>query len=281
MMDYDDLIINAMSVMEYPHCLAQLQDTYRFIMVDEFQDTDQYQWTLIQRLCDSFSPFKTDKLFLVGDVKQSIYSFRHADPEIFMSVFNTFKSSPQLGKVIHMADNFRSNSVILNFVNTLFSSLFETSTLSIPYTPLTAFHNNDSSISLGLLEPYTSFKEEADFIARWILKLVQTTDIVPADIAILTRRKTIFPVLKEALAQVNIPVSVDIQINFFRRDHSLDIIHIVELFISPYSPLALFALLKSPLIGLSEEKLFLLQHNYKTTYPEKTPSLFEQFKTYN
>ena len=87
MVDYDDLIINAMSVMEFPHCLNQLQETYRFIMVDEFQDTDQHQWTLIQRLCDSFSPFETDKLFLVGDVKQSIYSFRHADPEIFMSVF--------------------------------------------------------------------------------------------------------------------------------------------------------------------------------------------------
>ena len=250
-------------------------------MVDEFQDTDQHQWTLIQRLCDSFSPFETDKLFLVGDVKQSIYSFRHADPEIFMSVFNTFKSSPQSGKVIHMADNFRSNAIILNFVNTLFSSLFETSTLSIPYTPLKAFHNNDSSISVGLLEPYTSFKEEAAFIARWILKLVQTTDTTPADIAILTRRKTVFPVLKEALAQVNIPVSVDIQINFFRRDHILDIIHIVELFISPYSPLALFALLKSPLIGLSEEDLFLLQHTYKTKHPDDTTSLFEQFKFYD
>jgi ATP-dependent helicase/nuclease subunit A len=269
-LDYDDLILITLSILEDKHCLQTLQETYRYIMVDEFQDTDQYQWTIIQLLCDDFRPLEKDKLFLVGDVKQSIYSFRHADPSIFMSVFNKFKSSPYSTKVIHMSDNFRSRSHIIEFINTLFSALFHSDTEAIPYTPLVPFFKDPSTITIGLFEDYTSFKDEVSFISRWILLQLEAPNVSPSDIAILTRRKIHFDTIKSILNEYGIPVSVDIQMNFFRRDHILDLVHVIEFFISPHQPLSLFSILRSPLIGISEETLFCLNHTHKKL------SLFDQ-----
>jgi len=275
LLDYDDLILTATEILKHPTCLHELQKTFRYIMVDEFQDTDHYQWDIIQQLCDDFNPFHQRKLFLVGDIKQSIYSFRNADPGIFMSVFNLFKEGSHPTKVVHMSDNFRSQESLITTVNLIFQHLFSSSKLEVPYTPLSAAKSKEASLSLALLDDYSTFESEILFMRRWI-QHIHTQHKVPLhNIAIITRRKTHFDAIKTGLEAANIPVSIESHSNFFRKSHILDITHVIECIISPFHALPLYTLLLSPIFSFTSERVYL------ETQRQPKKDLFEVYKAWD
>ncbi|NLR09474.1 MULTISPECIES: helicase-exonuclease AddAB subunit AddA [Lactobacillaceae] len=110
---------------------AQLCQQYAEIMVDEYQDTNGLQEAILTAIA---KPAPTGNLFMVGDVKQSIYRFRQADPTLFMNKTDRYTADPQSGKLIVLADNFRSMKNVDDFTNLIFKQLMDRQLGEIDYT---------------------------------------------------------------------------------------------------------------------------------------------------
>ncbi|WP_252903850.1 helicase-exonuclease AddAB subunit AddA [Secundilactobacillus oryzae] len=108
----------------------QLRDRYEEIMVDEYQDTNALQEAILQTI----TRHEPGNLFMVGDVKQSIYRFRLADPSLFVGKFNHFGEDPQAGKDIQLAENFRSIKNVDDFTNLIFTQLMNQELGEMDYT---------------------------------------------------------------------------------------------------------------------------------------------------
>ena len=125
---YDDLLVRVNQLLMSPYVMAVYQQRYRYIMVDESQDTDPMQWEILSKFC-SGSLLGSRKVFLVGDLRQAIYGFRGASSDLFATFMSKVESLGE-GALIKMADNFRSSPSIVSFVNEVFSGQIE------GYTPI-------------------------------------------------------------------------------------------------------------------------------------------------
>jgi len=197
-LDYDDLIEKTiLLLLEHQSILRLLQKRYAFIMVDEFQDTDEKQWQLIQLLCDEYDYLRAKKLFLVGDVKQSIYGFRGVNSQQFLRVMSEFEAH-SFSQVVRLGDNFRSQSLLIDWINQHFKPLFEKGNPSIQYTALKS-HRKETDGSLFVKEE--SMDQLIDFI-----KDQKNRGIAFSEMAILGRRKKLFSDIEKALMAADIPV---------------------------------------------------------------------------
>src|SRR5699024_11177913 len=111
--DFNDMERLALEVLKDEQALQQLKNKYRFIFVDEYQDTNRVQEAIVRKLCG------TGNFFAVGDVKQSIYGFRGCEPEIFVDKYNDYRKDGTLGSTVELNVNYRSGKNILDFVNTV------------------------------------------------------------------------------------------------------------------------------------------------------------------
>jgi len=197
-LDYDDLIEKTiLLLLDHQRILRLLQKRYAFIMVDEFQDTDEKQWQLVQLLCDEYDYLRAKKLFLVGDVKQSIYGFRGVNSQQFLRVMSEFEAH-SFSQVVRLGDNFRSQSLLIDWINQQFKPLFETADPVIEYTPLTSYRKETDG-SFWVKED--SMDQLIDFI-----KDQEHRGIAFSEMAILGRRKKRFPEIEKALMAAHIPV---------------------------------------------------------------------------
>ncbi len=126
--DFNDLNRLMLKLLDKEAVRNELRSQYRYIFVDEYQDVNPLQDSLIKKIAgeDSF-------LFAVGDVKQSIYGFRGASPEWFLSQYDGLKSAEIEGRAFDMNENYRSNPLILNFINEVFSSIMDKKSADIDY----------------------------------------------------------------------------------------------------------------------------------------------------
>ncbi|MGI6076575.1 MAG: UvrD-helicase domain-containing protein [Fastidiosipilaceae bacterium] len=118
LLDFSDMEQLALCLVRNHEVNAYYKNLFNEIYVDEFQDTSGIQMTILQELEDG-------NLFVVGDIKQSIYRFRHAKPEIFLNQVMALKNNDTEGKYFELSVNFRSDSDILNGVNQIFSELMQ------------------------------------------------------------------------------------------------------------------------------------------------------------
>lgn len=128
LIDFNDLNRLMLKLLKIESVKTELQNKYKYIFVDEYQDVNPLQDSLISQLAN-----KDCKLFLVGDVKQSIYGFRGASPEGFNFRYDLYKSNTNLGNAFDMNINFRSNPIVLNFINEIFSKLMTRENGDIDY----------------------------------------------------------------------------------------------------------------------------------------------------
>lgn len=126
LMDYSDLEKHAIELCEYDDVRKELKQTYKYVFVDEYQDTNQIQNKLVELLCGE------DNKFLVGDVKQSIYGFRRSNPQIFLDLEQKYKFDEH-SEAKYLNVNFRSDKQILCFVNFVFDNIMTTATSGIDY----------------------------------------------------------------------------------------------------------------------------------------------------
>ena len=127
LIDFNDLNRLMLKLMENENISHELQEKYRYIFIDEYQDVNPLQDKLMTTIAG-----ENTNVFMVGDVKQSIYGFRGASPEWFLNKYNKLKAQDD-DSVFDMNVNFRSNPKILNFINELFTKLMVKETSDIDY----------------------------------------------------------------------------------------------------------------------------------------------------
>ncbi|MFW6009333.1 MAG: 3'-5' exonuclease, partial [archaeon] len=132
LLDFADLEHFAMEILKDDNIAKSIQNRYKYVFVDEYQDINNIQEQLIQRVSTQ------DNLFMVGDVKQSIYMFRNCDPGFFISKYKNYKNS-NLGEAFNLKESFRSRKELLNFSNTIFSTLMQDKLQKINYNKQAKF----------------------------------------------------------------------------------------------------------------------------------------------
>lgn len=262
----DDLDLLAIEHLQKNEALRQkYQERYKYIMVDEFQDTNERQRQLIYLLCGNKLD-NTNNLFIVGDVKQSIYRFRHAD----VSVFNRVKEdiAQNAGKNLGMKTNFRSTQSIVESCNTAFCQLMD-----LPKEEICLEHHegaNTGGAKVCLLQvPYKSkddelgakedkWQKEAEAIAAYLqqeLPKVESQLRPGASKAILLRAMTHCEILRQTLQGYGINCVVVKGKGFYEQQEVLDILNLLAALHNRYASLELAGALRSNYFGLNDATL--------------------------
>lgn len=262
----DDLDLLAIEHLQKNEALRQkYQERYKYIMVDEFQDTNERQRQLIYLLCGNKLD-NTNNLFIVGDVKQSIYRFRHAD----VSVFNRVKEdiAQNAGKNLGMKTNFRSTQSIVESCNTAFCQLMD-----LPKEEICLEHHegaNTGGAKVCLLQvPYKSkdddlgakedkWQKEAQAIAAYLqqeLPKVEPQLRPGASKAILLRAMTHCEILRQTLQGYGINCVVVKGKGFYEQQEVLDILNLLAALHNRYASLELAGALRSNYFGLDDATL--------------------------
>lgn len=262
----DDLDLLAIEHLQKNEALRQkYQERYKYIMVDEFQDTNERQRQLIYLLCGNKLD-NTNNLFIVGDVKQSIYRFRHAD----VSVFNKVKEdiAQNAGQNLGMKTNFRSTQSIVESCNTAFCQLMD-----LPKEEICLEHHdgaNTGGAKVCLLQvPYKSkddelgakedkWQKEAEAIAAYLqqeLPKVEPQLRPGASKAILLRAMTHCEILRQTLQGYGINCVVVKGKGFYEQQEVLDILNLLAVLHNRYASLELAGALRSNYFGLDDATL--------------------------
>ena len=197
-LDFDDLQLSALDLLQnHPGVCEQVRSRYPFILVDEFQDTDTLQSEILKRLTrNRAGQWDTNRLFVVGDPKQSIFAFRNADVSIFQDFLQEISraqdaglpfSHPETGAIlpdtpenrrgiISLAENFRSSAALIRFFNRTFRTIFQRETgYDVPFQELEAARPEPdqakSAIQLDLF--FENEEEKTDLAQAQALRLAE------------------------------------------------------------------------------------------------------------
>jgi len=293
LLDFNDLLIIARSMLkEHPQVRKYFRDRYKFLLVDEFQDTDPLQAEIVFFLSEEEKGKAKEwkdvrvspkRLFLVGDPKQSIYRFRRADIEMYEEA----KKRMGEGRLLNISQNFRCAPSIVRVVNRIFEDLIkppEDGQYQPGYVPL-HFGRKKETVppKHGIVLLYPPGNEnivmeraddcrlwESRCIASFIQKLVreekwQVWDdsdqsfrpIMFKDIAILMRTYTPLNPLEEALRSYEVDYRVVGGKYFYKRQEVQQLLAVLQAIDNPNDKVALVAALRSPFLGISDEELFM------------------------
>ena len=316
LLDFEDLIIQTAHLLSKSE--ASLWVQYKLdhgldhILVDEAQDTSPRQWEVINSLTEEFfSGYGARELnrtvFAVGDEKQSIYSFQGAEPTFFAKMRRTFAAKSAEAdkefKDIQLNLSFRSTKEILGAVDTVFANARAFKGLSQDLKQLV--HESIRGTELGLVEvwppelavesitdddwtkpidregPDSPMFRLADRLANKVYDLIERDQISPGEILILVRKRgPIIEVLNRALKRKGISTAGSDRLVLTEHLAVKDLISLGEFLLLEEDDLALAEILKSPLFGLTEEQLFDLAYDRKTTLFQELQQKAEQEKIY-
>ena len=276
LLNYDDLENYTVELLQGNAAVRhKYQERYRYIMVDEFQDTNDRQRQLIYLLCgDDAEKLQGQKLFVVGDPKQSIYRFRGADVSVFARVRREIEASG--GQNLLLKTNYRTVDKILLAVNSAFRLLMGVDTSKDVYFEQLANYKTGVEAPQLLLVEYkkecgkSNFQVEAEAVAMAIEAYHEGRDYegnqllapkVPyGKMAILLRAMTHSEDLAVALQERGIPYEIVDGKGFYECQEVLDMLHLLTALSNRYNSLELAGVLRSPYFGLDDEtltKLFL------------------------
>lgn len=246
-----DLLLN------FPELAAKIRLGIKYILVDEFQDTNGLQMELINLLLGDGC--QGGRLMAVGDIKQSIYRFRGAEAGLIAELSDEVRSRG--GEVVVLSENYRSDRVVIDFINHVFKRIFEDE--AFEYQPLRATKSGPGSGIEFLLTGTTDRAVEARMIASKIAQLVRESQSGPCpvnygDIVLLFRAGSSVRLYQQALQSMGIPYYNSCGGDFFHRQEIIDQLNLLRLVQQRYDSLALAALLTSPYVGLSEASLLWL-----------------------
>lgn len=291
--DAEYMTLKLLSENHKPTKLAQeLSAFYQEVMVDEYQDVNDLQNTIFTLLSDNGR-----KIFMVGDVKQSIYRFRNANPDIFLKNRNQlplYQQGKKDGKVI-MSGNFRSAPEICNFVNDIFASLMTVDTAGMDYTdedklrPMQQFVENVQDRVVYEMHDCTSAPDdmtlpmlEAKRIVEIVKEQINAKPFIKtktgvrkteySDIAILLRDGKYVAEIKSALDKAGIPNSTKISGNLLDYREIGLLMSILEVINNPYRDINTVAVMMSPIFKFTADEVakHRIKNGYKSIYSSLT-----------
>lgn len=237
-MDFDDMLCNTVHLFETcPDILEYYQNQFKYIMVDEYQDTNKVQYKFVSMLAAKYG-----NICVVGDDDQSIYKFRGATIENILSFENTFKGA----KIIRLEQNYRSTQNILNAANGVISN----NTMRKGKTLWTENAVGDK------IEVHTSDSErdEAAFIAKTILDGVADGRKF-SDFAILYRMNAQSNAIEQALSRSGIPHRVIGGRRFYDREEIRDMVAYLQVINNPHDDIRLSRIINVPKRGIGATTL--------------------------
>ena len=238
-MDFDDLLYNTNVLLrDNPDILRHYQEYFRYILVDEYQDTNFAQHLIVSQLCSA-----TENLCVVGDDAQSIYSFRGAN---IRNILNLKRAYPRLS-IFKLEQNYRSTRNIINAAN----SLIAKNSLQIPKE---VFSENAAGDRVEVVKCYSDL-EEATLVASRISQVKMASHDSYEEFAVLYRTNAQSRVLEEALRRRNIPYRIYGGLAFYQRKEIKDAVAYFRLAVNPDDDEALKRVINTPARGIGETTL--------------------------
>ncbi len=277
-LDFNDLERKALHLLSGEHprsmaCRNLYQKHFKFIMVDEFQDTSPLQDRLISLIA------RPDNLFIVGDWKQSIYGFRGSDSSVLFEKEKLFQQGT--GQRVSLVENFRSRAEVLNEINSFFGSIWPGNI----FEPLQASRDvmaskaqpdgAEHSVEFLVIdrkgdESMTEVRmNEARVLAKRISEMVTSGKYDYQDFAMLFRATTDIYFYEYELRNYGIPYYVVGGRGFYKQPEIRDIISFLELLENPHLDIPLAAVLRSPFVQISDDSLFWLAEHSSRLNPAK------------
>ncbi|MQS76402.1 helicase-exonuclease AddAB subunit AddA [Companilactobacillus halodurans] len=284
-LDFNDLEHKAVAILTgevdgHKIALEYYQNKFHELMIDEYQDVNAMQEKIISLLsCEN------NHRFMVGDIKQSIYGFRQAAPYIFTDKYAKYQKDDNPNELIQLSKNFRSSVAVDDFVNQIFTRIFDQKIGDIDYdesSKLVVGTNFPKSVDMTN-EFNVLIKNEDDETAKRQLLITQAAKRIQklmnnnfqiydskikadtdeekvrplkySDIAILSRTKENNTDLISYFSKANIPIMVTDAQNYFQTTELQIMMSMLDIIDNPYQDIPLVAVLRSPIVGMDEEML--------------------------
>ncbi len=235
--DFDDLLLKAVQLFDRsPDTLERYANRYRYLLIDEFQDTNVVQYRLARQLASAHG-----NICVVGDPDQSIYSWRHADIRNILSFEKDFPKA----KTIFLEQNYRSTQTILDSAHHVIAgnrqrkekSLWTDKGLGVPITMSEAYNEQD----------------EAQTVAREVERLQRDDNYAPGDIAVMYRTNAQSRVLEESFMRYGIPYRLVGGTRFYERREVKDVVAYLRLVHNPYDTVSLRRIINVPKRGIGQK----------------------------
>ncbi len=235
-MDFDDLLLQTNVLFKNnPTILQKYQQIFRYILVDEYQDTNFAQYLIVKKLAEQH-----EKICVVGDDAQSIYSFRGANIDNILQFKNTYHNA----QIFKLERNYRSTQTIVNAANSLIDK-------NAQQIRKTVFSEKETGNPIKILSVFTDF-EEGFIVANYISDLRFTSNYLCQDIAILYRTNAQSRVMEEALRKQSIPYRIYGGLSFYQRKEIKDVIAYCRLVCNPNDEEALKRIINFPARGIGD-----------------------------
>ena len=234
-MDFDDLLLQTNVLFRnHPAILQKYQQIFRFVLVDEYQDTNFAQYLIVKKLAEQH-----EKICVVGDDAQSIYSFRGANIDNILQ----FKSTYQNAQVFKLEQNYRSTQTIVNAAN----SLIEKNSKQIKKR---VFSEKEIGKPIKVLSVFTDYEE--GFIIANNISDIKHSGKMYQDMAILYRTNSQSRVMEEALRKQSIPYRIYGGLSFYQRKEIKDVIAYCRLICNHNDEEALKRIINYPARGIGD-----------------------------
>lgn len=238
-MDFDDLLYYTNVLLrDNPDIREHYREFFRYILVDEYQDTNFAQHVIVSQLCGP-----NNKLCVVGDDAQSIYSFRGAN---IRNILNLQKGFPDL-KIFKLEQNYRSTRNIINAANTLIAK-------NKTQIPKNVFSKNDIGDPIEVIKCFSDY-EESSVVANRISQLHMKNQDDFDQYAVLYRTNAQSRILEESLRKRNIPYRIYGSLSFYQRKEIKDAIAYFRLTVNPDDDEALRRIINFPARGIGDTTL--------------------------
>lgn len=238
-MDFDDLLLNTNILFrDHAAVLDKYRSRFRFILVDEYQDTNMAQYLIVKKLAET-----NEKICVVGDDAQSIYSFRGAKLDNILRFPNDFKKC----KVFKLEQNYRSTKNIVNAANSIINKNKE-------QFKKNNFSNNDEGSKLKVSAAYSDM-EEGYIVTNTLLEHRMRDHYNYSDFAILYRTNAQSRVFEESLRKRNIPYKIYGGLSFYQRKEIKDLLAYCRLIVNPNDGESFKRIINYPARGIGKTTL--------------------------
>ena len=256
--DFDDLLLLPVNLFkERKDILEYYQDKYRYILIDEYQDTNPVQYKLSVMLSNKYK-----NIFVVGDMNQSIYAFRQAD---FRNISN-FEKDFKGAKVIKLEHNYRSTNNILSAANEVIKHNTERKDLKL-------FSDNGDGVKIKYMRAYDEKHEIALAIDE--IKHLLSEGYKNEDIAILYRTNAQSRAIEDVFLAKGIPYKVFGSYYFYNRKEIKDLISYLRLIYNPHDEISLRRVINTPKRGIGESAIAAIEERAK----QQNISMFDALET--
>ena len=237
--DFDDMLLLTHKLFtENPTVLAEYQEKFQFILIDEYQDTNMAQYKIIKLLAE-----KHHRVCVVGDDSQSIYSFRGADINNILQFQNNYPES----KMFKLEQNYRSTGNIVNAAN----SLIEKNCNRIPKV---IFSENGNGEMVKLFNAENDL-EEAKFVARQIARTKSEVQTEYKNFAVLYRTNSQSRLIEDELRKAGVPYAIYGSLSFYQRKSVKDMLAYLRLVVNPSDDESYLRAIKTPSKGIGDTTL--------------------------